>query len=332
MNGHRAEPAVADAGVPKAELHCHIEGAAPVALALRQAHKYGVDIAAEVAGEHYRWHDFSSFLACYDAIAPLFRSPEDFADLAERYLTAIAAEGAVYSEIFISPDHARAAGLTPEAYAEGLAEGIARAERATGIVGRMIVVGVRHLGVEAVEAAARFAAAGSHRRITGFGMAGDERAGRPADFAAAFNIARDAGLGLTVHAGEFAGPQSVREALDALRPARIGHGVRAVEDRALVARIADSRVVLEVCPGSNIALGLYRDARAHPLPALIAAGCRVCLNSDDPPFFATSLGREYALARAEMGLDAAALSAITRTAIEGAFVDEDTRAALLARL
>lgn len=318
--------------VAKAELHCHVEGAAAPELVLAQARKYGEDISRFIRDGSFVWHDFTSFLAAYDAAAGLFRTEEDYALLAEHYLTGLAAEGAVYSEVFTSPDHARKAGLSPSAYTEALGEGMRRARERTGIEGRMIVTGVRHFGVESVEDAARFAATCGHPLVTGYGMAGEERFGRVKDYVRAFEIARDAGLGITVHAGELAGWESVADALDHLAPARIGHGVRAIENADLVRRIADEGVVLEVCPVSNIELKVFPDFASHPFRALMKAGCRVTLNSDDPPYFWTTLGREYDVAREHFGLDDNTLARITRTAIEAAFVDEDTRAALLARI
>lgn len=317
---------------PKAELHCHIEGAASPALVRRQARKYGVDVSAILAGDRFVWHDFTEFLRAYDTAAALFRTADDYARLAEGYLDSLAAEGAIYSEFFVSPDHATSAGLPPADYVAGLAEGIERARSRSGIECRMIVIGVRHFGAEAVAAAARFAASGPHPLVTGFGMAGEERFGKASDYVGAFEIARDAGLGITIHAGELAGAESVRQAIDHIRPSRVGHGVRAVEDAGLVRRIADEGIVLELCPGSNVALGICRDFASHPLPRLMAAGVRVTLNSDDPPYFGTSLGREYDEAQSSMGLSAVQLASLTRTALEAAFVDEATRARLLGRL
>ena len=316
----------------KAELHCHIEGAAPAGLVERQAAKYGEDPSPFVRDGAFVWHDFASFLSAYDFCAGLFRTQQDYALLAEHYLTSLARDGAIYSEIFTSPDHAAGAGLSPQAYTEALGEGISRAMAKTGIEGRMIVTGVRHLGVEAVERAARFAARCGHPLVTGFGMAGDERFGDIEDYVRAFEIAREAGLGITVHAGELAGWESVAAALDHLRPARLGHGVRAVENPDLVRRIADQGVVLECCPSSNVALGVFADFAAHPLPALRAAGCKVTLSSDDPAYFGTSLKREYDLAAEHFAMNDKALAAVTRTAVEAAFVDRKTKAALLARL
>lgn len=318
--------------IKKAELHCHIEGAAAPSLVREQARKYGADVSGFISGESYVWSDFTEFLTAYDGAASLFRDEHDYSLLAKTYLEGIAAENAIYAEIFVSPDHAIAAGLSPQAYFDGLADGIAAAKASSGIECRMIIVGIRHLGAEHVEAAARLAASRPHPLITGFGMAGEERFGHVADFARAFDIARDAGLGITIHAGELAGPDSVRDALDHVRPARIGHGVRAIEDDGLVRRIAEEQVVLEVCPGSNLALKVFPDISSHPFDRLRRAGVKVTLSSDDPPHFGSSVGREYALAANAWGYSAAELTEITRTSIEAAFVDEPTRAFLLGQL
>ncbi|MEV8749085.1 adenosine deaminase, partial [Mesorhizobium ciceri] len=168
--------------------------------------------------------------------------------------------------------------------------------------------------------------------VTGFGVAGDERIGDMEDYVRAFEIAREAGLGITIHAGELTGWETVQAALDHIRPSRIGHGVRAIENPDLVRRIADEGIVLECCPGSNIALKVFDSFADHPFPALQAAGCKVTLNSDDPPYFWTSLKREYDIAAEHFSMNDKALTAVTRTAIEAAFVDRKTKTALLARL
>ncbi len=318
--------------VLKAEIHCHIEGAASPELVVRQAAKYGADVSGFIRDGKFVWHDFTSFLAAYDGAAGLFRDEADYARLAETYLSSLARDGAIYAEFFTSPDHAERAGLSPAAYTAGLAEGMRRAKAKTGIESRMIVTGVRHFGVESVEAAARFASRCGEPLVTGFGMAGEERFGDPEDYVRAFEIAREAGLGITVHAGELAGWESVQSALDHFRPSRIGHGVRAIENPDLVRRIAAEGVVLECCPCSNVALQVFPSFAEHPFPKLRAAGCKVTLNSDDPPYFWTSLKREYDEARTHFGMDDKALAAVTRTAIEAAFVDRKTRTDLLARL
>lgn len=316
----------------KAELHCHIEGAAAPELVIRQAQKYGKDVSPFIQDGSFVWNDFTSFLAAYDFAADLFRTEEDYARLSEHYLTSLARDGAIYSEVFTSPDHATKAGLSPKAYTDALGEGMERAKAKTGIEGRMIVTGVRHVGVESIEAAARFAARCNHPLVTGFGVAGDERMGDFEDYVRAFEIAREAGLGITIHAGELMGWESVKAALDHIRPSRIGHGVRAIENSDLVKRIADEGVVLEICPGSNIALKVFNSFGEHPFRKLRDAGCKVTLNSDDPPYFWTNLKREYDLAAEHFGMDEKALMATTRTAIEAAFVDRKTKSALMARL
>jgi len=316
----------------KAELHCHIEGAASPALVLSQAAKYGVATDGFIRNGAYVWNDFTTFLAAYDAASKVFRTEEDFALLAETYLGELAEGGAIFSELFVSPDHGEASGLGAEAYISGLAAGMERARAAFGIESRMTVIGVRHLGPERVAAAAGFAARRPHPLITGFNMAGDERQYKVADFVRAFEIAREAGLGITIHAGELCGAFSVRDALDQIKPDRIGHGVRAMEDMALVERIRDEGVVLEVCPGSNVALGLFPSFKDHPLRLFYDMGLKVTLNSDDPPFFHSSLAYEYEMASTEMGFSDAELDKMTRTALEAAFIDEETRKSLLSQL
>lgn len=318
------------AHLKKAELHCHIEGATPPELALLQAEKYGLDTSEIIADRAYVWADFTSFVKCYDSVASLFRTQEDYALLAEAYLTELAEVGTIYSEIIVSPDHGNTIGLGADAYLEGLAAGIEAAKAKTGIESRMLITGIRHLGPESVVKTAEFAARREHALVTGFNLAGEERMHRVADFARAFDIARDAGLGLTIHAGELSGAFSVRDALDHVRPSRISHGVRAIEDADLVKRLADEGVVLEVCPGSNISLQVFPDFAAHPLRALHGAGVQVTLNSDDPPFFHTSLAQEYDIASTVMGFSDDDINGMTRTAIEAAFLDENTRQKLLA--
>lgn len=319
------------ANLTKVELHCHLEGAAPPALTLTQAQKYGMRTDDFLRDGTYLWNDFAEFIACYDRVAAVFRTEDDYALLTETYLGELAGINTIYSELFVSPDHGERIGLGADAYISGISEGVRRAKEAHGIECRLVVVGERHFGPESVIAAARYAAASGNPLITGFNMAGEERMGTVADYAKAFDIARDAGLGLTIHAGEVCGAFSVRDALDLVRPSRIGHGVRAIEDADLVRRLADLGTVLEVCPGSNIALKVFPDFRSHSLPALRDAGVRVTISSDDPPFFRTSLKREYEIAAEEFGFTEADINGMTRTALEAAFVDEPTRAALLAR-
>lgn len=316
----------------KVELHCHLEGAAPPALTLAQARKYNVDTSAFLKDSVYLWKDFAEFLVCYDKVSEVYRTEEDYALLTETYLEELAGIGTIYSELIVSPDHGDRIGLGADAYMAGVSAGIRAARAKTGIEARLIVTGERHFGPERVVKAAEYAAKSGNPLITGFNMAGEERMGRVADYARAFDIAREAGLGITIHAGEVCGAFSVADAVELVRPHRIGHGVRAIEDADLVKRLADLGTVLEVCPGSNIALSVFPDFQSHPLRKLRDAGVKVTINSDDPPFFHTSLKREYELASSAFGFGDDEINAMTRTAIEAAFVDEATRAELLAKI
>jgi adenosine deaminase len=319
--------------LPKVELHCHIEGAAPPDLVREKAAHYGIDVSKlfDETGS-YAWSDFSSFITAYDGAAAVFRSFEDYSDLAARYLTASAEEGVIYTEVFVSPDHARRTGISYLDYIGGIADGMARAEASHGIIGRIVPLIERHFGPETAISAAKTAVANLIPEVVGFGMAGDERLWTPAEFAPAFMIAHEAGLPLTSHAGELCGWEEVRDTLDAIPVRRIGHGVRSIENPDLVRRLAGEGIVLECCPGSNIALGVFPDFKSHPFRSLRDAGVIVTLNSDDPPFFWTSMGREYEIAATEMGLSETDLLAVTRAGIEAAFCDEATKARLRARL
>ena len=319
--------------LPKVELHCHVEGAAFPELVRRVAARHAIELKGLFDDDgNFIWHDFTSFLNAYDQASAVFRTPEDFRDLTFTHFTSIAAEGAIYGEVFISCDHGFASGLSYADYVGGMAQGIIDAEAETGIVGRMIATGVRHLGPDRVLAAAELSAREPHPLVTGFGVAGDERMHHHRDFADAFRIAGEAGLGLTAHAGELCGPESISAALDHLGISRIGHGVRAIEDPALVERIIAEEIVLELCPGSNVALGLYPDIAGHPFRRLMEAGVRVTTSSDDPPYFGSSIGAEYDWLAEIQGLSEADFDRINRTAITAAFVDEPTRSRLLAKL
>ena len=319
--------------VPKAELHNHLEGTAPPALIATLAARNGVTLPAGLIGDGaFGWTGFSGFLQAYDRASTAIRRAQDYRDVTRAYLEACAGEGALYVELAASPDHAAANGLDYCGMVAGIAEGILAARAATGIEARIIITAVRHHGEDRVVAVARLAASNPHPLVTGFGLAGDEAHVPASRMAKAFHIATaDAGLGATVHAGEAAGADSVADALT-LPITRIGHGVRAIEDAGVTARLIEKGIVLEVCPTSNVATGVYRTLNDHPLPRLLKAGIRITLNSDDPPYFRTSIGHEYSVAASMWGLADDTLTTITRAALEAAFVDEETRGRLLAQL
>jgi adenosine deaminase len=319
--------------VPKAELHVHLEGTAPPHLIRRIAGRNGLKVPDGVFAtpDRFAWRDFLDFLQTYDMAASVIRTAEDYRDITYEYLSACAAEGAIYVELIASPDHAALVGLSDAEHLEGIAAGIDDARAAHGIEARILLTCIRNFGVEQAQRIARHAAARPHPYVVGFQMAGDEAGYPPGPFGEAYAIAADAGLGCSVHAGEWAGAESVRAALE-LPVTRLGHGVRAIEDSALVAEIAERGVVLECCPTSNVVLGVFRSFEEHPLPALREAGVKVTLASDDPPYFGASVGGEYAVAREHFGMDDAELHGLTRTAIEASFAEEPLRAALLERV
>jgi adenosine deaminase len=319
--------------IPKAELHVHLEGTAPPALIRRLAERHGVAVPDGVfADEHtFKWDGFLDFLRTYDLAASVIRTAEDYRDVTYEYLAQCAAEGAVYVELIASPDHAAAVGLDDAGHYGAIAAGIDDARADHGIEGRIVATAIRNLGAERAEAVARRLATDRHPYVVGFNLAGDEAGYPPQLFAAAYAIAAGSGLGCTVHAGEHAGAESVRGALE-LPVSRLSHGVRAIEDPALVERIAERGVVLEVCPTSNVATGVYAGYADHPLGALREAGVRITLASDDPPYFGATIGGEYRVAARDFGYDDAALHDVTRTAIEAGFADFATKQALLGRL
>ncbi|WP_103332612.1 adenosine deaminase [Pseudotabrizicola formosa] len=314
--------------LPKIELHLHLEGAAPPAFIRGLASEKRLDIAGVFDERgHYKYADFWDFLKVYEAATSALKSPEDYARLTLAVLEESAASGVVYSETFLSPDFCggRDVGAWRE-YLQAIREAADQAERRFGITLRGIVTCIRHFGPDKARETARCAADTAGDWIVGFGIAGDEKVLTPKDYLWSFDCAREAGLRLTAHAGEWGGPQSVRDAVNDLGVERIGHGVRAIEDLALVDELAERGIVLEVCPGSNVALGLYPDWRSHPIGQLYDRGVKVTVSTDDPPFFHTSMEREFAELHRAFDWDDGVFATLNRTALDAAFCDADTRA------
>jgi adenosine deaminase len=319
--------------VPKAELHVHLEGTATPELVRRLAERNGLPVPEGLFAddETYAYTDFLDFLRAYDVAAGVIRSGDDYRDLAFEYLSRCAAEGAVYVELIVSPDHVAQVGLSDEEHLDGVGRGIDDARAEHGIEARMLVTAIRNYGAERATRVARYAASRPHRYVVGFQLAGDE-AGYPAgDFAEPYRIAAEGGLGCSVHAGEWGGPESVRAALT-LPVTRIGHGVRSIEEPALVEELAERAVVLECCPTSNVVLGIYPSYEDHPLRALRAAGVRVTLGSDDPPWFGASIGGEYAVCAERLGFGENDLLELTETALDAAFCEEKLKENLIMAL
>jgi adenosine deaminase len=320
--------------LPKAELHLHLEGAMTPDLVRRFAARNKISVADGLFDENdrYIWSDFPQFLDSFDGASSVIRTRQDYTDLTRHYLVEQAKIGAVYVELFCSSSHAGMQGLSFDEHLLAVADGIDQAFAETGIIGRIVMTCVRHLGPELAVDVARETVACGHPHVVGFGMGGNESLFTQKDFYPAFKIAADAGLGCTTHAGEVQGPESVWDAIDHLPVDRIGHGVRSIEDVKLIDELARRGIVLEVCPGSNIALSVYPDYASHPLRKLYDAGVKVTLGSDDPPFFHTTLADEYQRAQDVFGFSKEELRGITQTAIAAAYVDGETKAALWSRV
>lgn len=319
---------------PKVELHLHLEGAAPPAFIRGLAQEKKMDISGifDHAG-NYAYRDFWHFLKVYEAATATLQTPEDYYRLTTAVLEQSAASGVIYCETFLSPDFCGGRQVSAwKEYLHAIQEAAQVAESRDGIVLRGIVTPIRHFGPEKARETALCAAETAGQWIVGFGLAGDEKIGAPKDFRWSFDAAREAGLRLTCHAGEWGGPDSVRAAIDDLEVERIGHGVRAIEDLALVDEIAEQGIVLECCPGSNIALGIYKSWRQHPICDLFNRGVKVTISTDDPPFFATTMSNEYDRLAEAFDWDDGVFSRIAKTSIDAAFCDADTKAKIVKRL
>ncbi len=316
---------------PKAELHCHLEGTVSPSLALRLAARHGLDLSPIISPEGaYTFKSFAEFLVAYDSVSDAIRTPEDYYQVLYDYYRGAAQEGLIYGEMFFAPEHAERLGMSYASFVEALSIALDDVERDFGVVARLILTVVLHLGAENAEATARLAQTHPHPKVAGFGMAGDECFLEPAAFARAYKMAGDAGLSLTAHAGELAGPESVRRALSELNVVRIGHGVRAIEDASLMLELRDRGTTLEVCPSSNVALELYPSLTSHPIAQLTAFGVKTTLGSDDPPFVLTTIGEEYAKVQAAHQLSSAEMAGFTERAIAAAFCGPDEKARLMA--
>lgn len=320
--------------LPKVELHLHLEGGAPPAFIRGLAAEKNMDLSGIFNPDgSYAYRDFDHFLSVYEAACTTLTGPEEFRRLTLAVLEQSAANGVVYSETFLSPDFCGGGDLAAwRDYLAAIEEAADEAERTMGITLRGIVTCIRHFGPDKAREAALCAAETRGRFLTGFGMAGAELMGRPGDFSYSFDMAREAGLRITCHAGEWGGPDMVADTLRDLRPERIGHGINAARDLALVDRIAEAGIVLEVCPGSNVFLGAVPSWKAHPIKLLRDRGVKVTVSTDDPPFFGTTMTAEYDNLAETFGWEEDELRALNRTALDAAFCDAETRERIAKKL
>ncbi|MCP9945002.1 adenosine deaminase [Streptomyces somaliensis] len=321
--------------LPKAHLHLHFTGSMRPSTLLELADKYGVHLPEALTGgepprlratDERGWFRFQRL---YDIARSCLREPEDIRRLVLEAAEEDVRDGSGWLEIQVDPTSyaPRLGGLIPAL--EVILDAVAAASRDTGLGIRVVVAANRMKHPLDARTLARLAVRYADRGVVGFGLSNDERRGMARDFDRAFAIAREGGLLAVPHGGELTGPASVRDCLDDLRASRIGHGVRAVEDPRLLRRLAEKGVTCEVCPASNVALGVYEKPGHVPLRTLFDAGVPMALGADDPLLFGARLAEQYEIARHHHGFTDAELAELARQSVRGSVAPADTRAKLL---
>jgi len=299
------------AGLPKAHLHLHLEGAMRPATLAEMAAGYGLDVPS-IRG----FGSFRAFAGMYLAACEVIRTPDDLRRVVREVVEDAAADGAAWVEpALYAPRHAARLGSV-EAVIEIALDALAEAGADQHVGAALLVACDRTEDPSDAVEQARLAVRYRDEGVIGLGLANDEALFPPEPFAEAFALAGAGGLLRVPHAGELAGPESVIGALDVLRADRLQHGVRSIEDPELVKRLADSPVCLDVCPTSNVLLSVSPSLADHPLPALLDAGVRCSINADDPLLFGPGLLEEYQVCRDQFGFDDARLAHIARCSIQ----------------
>jgi len=322
------------AGLPKAELHLHIEGSLEPEQMFEFARRNRVAIPFESVEAVRAAYDFSNlqdFLDIYYAGADVLRTEADFHDLALAYFRRAAADNVRHAEIFFDPQTHTDRGLPFSVAADGLLAGMKTAEGQLGVTSKLILCFLRHLDEEAAFDTLR-AAEPWLDRIVGVGLDSSEVGHPPSKFQRVFARARDMGLRLCAHAGEEGPPEYVHEALDLLHIDRMDHGNRSMEDEALIRRLADEGMTLTVCPLSNLKLCVVKDLRDHPVPEMLRRGLHVTLNSDDPAYFGGYVNDNYLRLAQAVGLTRDQLTRIARNSFEGSFLTDAEKAPRLAEV
>jgi aminodeoxyfutalosine deaminase len=312
---------------PKIELHVHLEGTVRPKTLLEIAARNDYPLPADTEkglAELYDFRDFTHFIEVWVLTTNALRAAQDFRQVVVEYAAEAASHGAVYLEGIFSPAERVHRGVDWDEIFNGYCDGAQEARELHGVEVRLTPDIIRGFPLEDAEETVRYAAKYRNRGVLGVGLGGLEADYPPEPYEPAFDLARELGLASVPHAGEVAGPPSVRGALETLHADRIRHGVRAVEDPGLVHEIADRRVVLDVCPISNLRTGAVRSLGDHPLPQLVAAGAVCSISTDDPAMFGTDLSQDYAAA-ASLGLDPEAAFA---AGLEGALCDDATKSKL----
>ncbi len=319
--------------MPKAELHLHIEGTLEPELMLTLAERNRVRLpfnSVEEVRKAYQFSKLQDFLDIYYQGMSVLQSEADFYDLTWAYLERARADNVSHAEIFFDPQGHTERGVAFETVLDGIHAALTEAERSLGMTTRLILCFLRHLPAEA--AMATLEQALPHRaRLCGVGLDSSERGFPPGPFAPVFQRAREAGLHCVAHAGEEGPPDYVRDALDKLAVERIDHGVRAMEDPALVARLAAEQVPLTVCPLSNLRLCVVDDLARHPLRRMLEAGLCATVNSDDPAYFGGYVTKNFLAAQQALELGRSSIETLGRNAFRASFLFPDEKAVALAK-
>jgi adenosine deaminase len=324
------------ARLPKAELHVHHVGSAsPQAvaqLAARHAGSTPVPADPDKLAEYFTFTDFAHFIEVYLTVVDLIRTPEDVWTLTYEVARDLAAQNVRYAELTVTPYSTVIRGVAAPAFCEAIEDARRRAVADFGVILGWCFDIPGEAGLAAAELTLDVALSDRPDGLLSFGVGGPEIGVSRAQFAPHFAKARAAGLHSVPHAGESTGPETVWEAIRYLGAERIGHGIAAARDPELLGYLAGAGIALEVCPTSNVRTRSVRSLAEHPLPALVAAGVPVTINSDDPPMFSTTLNDEYLIAAELLGLDQAGVADLARAAVEASFLDIRGKQALFAEI
>ncbi|MGN6374649.1 MAG: adenosine deaminase [Sphingomonas sp.] len=311
-------------GLPKAELHLHIEGSLEPELMFALAERNGIEIpfgSVEEVRNAYSFSRLQDFLDIYYQGANVLRERQDFHDLAAAYFDRAAADGVVHAEIFFDPQTHTDRGIAFGTVIEGLSSAMAEAEAKHGMTAKLILCFLRHLDEEAAFATLR-AAEPWLDKLAGVGLDSSEVGHPPEKFARVFARAREMGLKAVAHAGEEGPPEYVHQALDLLKIDRLDHGNRSLEDPVLTAHLARTGMTLTVCPMSNLKLCVIDDMKNHPIDRMLRLGLRATINSDDPAYFGGYIADNYRAAAEARGLDRDDLVTLARNSFLGSFLDD----------
>lgn len=323
-------------GLPKAELHVHHVGSASphivAELATRHEGDSPVPADPELLADYFKFTDFAHFIEVYLSVVDLIRTPEDVWTLTYEVARDLTAQNVRYAELTLTPYTSIIRGIAAEAFCESVEDARRRALADFGIELRWCFDISGESGIPAAEGTLDAALRVRPDGLVSFGLGGPEIGVPRQQFAPYFQQAIAAGLHSVPHSGESTGPQSIWDAIDHLGAERIGHGISAAQDPALMAYLAEHDIMLEISPTSNVCTRSVPSLAEHPLPTLVAAGVPVSINSDDPPMFATTLSREYQVARELLDLDDAGVADLSRAAVRHSFAPDAVKASILAEI